>query len=92
MAPHQATVNSQIKTCRDKSLNNVGMGEERGVGGLITAHDWFLYSLLKLEMHEIHSSQSNLKAEWNTLLVQREYFFFFLGDVMFPFELQFLHS
>lgn len=39
MAPHQATVNSQIKTCRDKSLNNVGMGEERGVGGLITAHD-----------------------------------------------------
>lgn len=33
MAPHQATVNSQIKTCRDKSLNNVGMGGREGSRG-----------------------------------------------------------
>ena len=63
-----------------------GGGRRGESGGLITAHDWFLYSLLKLEMHGIHSSQSNLKAEWNTLLVQCE-LFFWGGGVMSCFSL-----
>lgn len=46
MAPHQATVNSQIKTCRDKSLNNVGIGGRRGESGGLLQHmiDFYILS------------------------------------------------